>query len=83
MPTYEYECAKCGNRFEIFQKMTDRPAANCPKCDGKAERLIGTGGGVIFKGKGFYANDYKKKDKSCPKADPGSGTCKGCPSNDK
>lgn len=80
MPTYEYECSKCGNKFDVFQKMTDKPNAKCPKCNGKSDRLISSGSGIIFKGSGFYETDYKKKKTgkkdtpSCPKADK----CKGC-----
>lgn len=83
MPTYEYECEKCGKRFEKFQKMTDAPVKHCPECGGKATRLIGSGGGIIFKGSGFYHTDYKKKDnkaeKTCDKASPDG--CKGCSLN--
>ena len=64
MPTYEYECRKCGYRFEKFQSMKDEPLKVCPKCENEAlKRLLGTGAGVIFKGAGFYCNDYKNKDK--------------------
>jgi putative FmdB family regulatory protein len=61
MPTYEYECEKCGHRFELFQKMTDKPKSRCPKCRGKVRRLIGTGAGIVFKGSGFYTTDYRSK----------------------
>ena len=61
MPTYEYECLKCGHRFEIFQKMTDRPRKRCPKCRGKVRRLVGSGAGMIFKGTGFYVTDYRSQ----------------------
>ena len=88
MPTYEYECEKCGYKFEKFQKMTDEPLKACPKCGGKAVRLIGTGSGIIFKGSGFYETDYKKKGTgdnkappSCPKSDPKSNKCKDCQAN--
>lgn len=59
MPTYEYRCTVCSNLFELFQKMNDEPIKNCPKCNGEVKRLIGTGAGTIFKGKGFYQTDYK------------------------
>jgi putative FmdB family regulatory protein len=66
MPTYEYRCKECGHEFELFQSMKDDPVECCPKCNGKVERLIGTGAGLIFKGSGFYATDYRsdayKKD---------------------
>jgi putative FmdB family regulatory protein len=61
MPTYDYECLKCGHRFEIFQKMTDRPRKRCPKCRGKVRRLVGSGAGMIFKGTGFYVTDYRSQ----------------------
>ena len=50
MPTYEYECTKCGHRFEKFQQMTAAPLKKCPECEGKLRRLIGMGAGVIMKG---------------------------------
>ena len=61
MPTYEYECKKCGNRFERYQSINARPLRKCPKCGGRVRRIIGAGGGVIFKGSGFYETDYKRK----------------------
>ena len=59
MPTYEYECLKCGHRFELFQRITEAPRKRCPICRGKVRRLIGTGAGMIFKGSGFYTTDYR------------------------
>ncbi len=61
MPTYEYECTKCGIHFEQFQSMVDEPLKTCPECQGAVHRLIGMGAGIIFKGSGFYETDYKKK----------------------
>jgi len=52
MPTYEYECEKCGVRFECRQPITDAPLAKCPKCDGNVRRLVTGGAGFIFKGSG-------------------------------
>ena len=65
MPTYEYHCPK-GHVFDVFQKMSDPPAAKCPECGVKAERMIMPGAGFLFKGDGFYitetrSDDYKKK----------------------
>lgn len=62
MPTYDYECQRCGHQFERFQSMSDPPVKTCPKCRGKVRRLIGTGAGIIFKGEGFYITDYRSKD---------------------
>jgi len=65
MPTYDFECQKCGHVFEIFTSMSDKALKPCPKCKkGKAKRLMGTGAGIIFKGTGFYETDYKKKGSS-------------------
>ena len=63
MPTYQYECSGCRHEFEALQTMNDSRLKKCPQCGkNKLSRLIGTGSGVIFKGSGFYATDYKKKD---------------------
>ncbi|MBP7736714.1 MAG: FmdB family transcriptional regulator [Spirochaetes bacterium] len=85
MPTYEYECLECKNRFEVFQSMSDEPITKCEKCSGKVRKLFGTAG-IIFKGSGFYVNDYKKNgemkkragkgnDSSEAASCPASGTC--------
>jgi len=58
MPTYEYKCKACGHVFESFHSMTDNTIKKCPQCDGKVQRLISGGAGIIFKGSGFYATDY-------------------------
>ncbi|MDR2717331.1 MAG: hypothetical protein LBB89_04615 [Treponema sp.] len=57
MPTYEYECKKCGHNFEVFQSMSDEPLKTCAKCGNEVRRLIFGGAGVIFKGSGFYVTD--------------------------
>ena len=61
MPTYEYKCEKCGYVFDKFQSMSAKPLGKCPKCNGKAQRLISGGAGVIVKSSGFYATDYQSK----------------------
>ena len=61
MPTYEYECLKCGHVFERFQSITDEPVKRCPECRCKVRRLFGTGAGIIFKGSGFYETDYRSE----------------------
>lgn len=81
MPTYEYKCDNCGFRFEEFQSMNDAPIDKCPKCNGKVQRLIGAGAGMIFKGSGFYLTDYKKSNSSPTKSTPESKSAK--PDNTK
>lgn len=62
MPTYEYQCENCGHCFEQFQSITASPLKKCPECRKmKLNRLIGTGGGIIFKGRGFYETDYRSE----------------------
>jgi len=71
MPTYEYECPKCGV-FEVFQNMSEESLKRCPTCKRKVKRLLGTGAGILFKGSGFYETDYRspeyKKAESAEKA---------------
>jgi putative FmdB family regulatory protein len=76
MPTYDYECPKCGHTFERFQGINDPAVKTCPKCKGrKVRRLIGTGAGIIFKGSGFYATDYRSKDyRQAARSDSGGAT---------
>lgn len=62
MPTYDYRCGGCGHTFELFQSMRDKPKRKCPRCaKNTLERLIGTGGAVLFKGSGFYQTDYRSE----------------------
>ena len=78
MPTYDYECLKCHAKFEVFQKMSDEPLKKCPTCASSVKRLIGNGAGLIFKGKGFYATDYKNKNSPSEKSADSPSPCSGC-----
>jgi putative FmdB family regulatory protein len=83
-PTYDYECLSCGHAFEFYQSMVDKRLKKCPKCKKPSlQRLIGSGSGVIFKGKGFYQTDYKNSSssyKESSKKDSESHSCSaGCP----
>ena len=65
MPTYEYKCP-AGHTFDLFQKMSEEPRAQCPECGAESERIISGGAGFLFKGDGFYITDsrsdsYKKE----------------------
>jgi putative FmdB family regulatory protein len=74
MPTCEYKCEDCGYKFEKFQNMKDKPLDKCPKCEGKVRRLISGGGGIIFKGSGFYATDSNRSvSPSCSRDRPCCG----------
>jgi putative FmdB family regulatory protein len=61
MPIYEYECAKCGEKFEVLQKMTDKPLKKHTGCGGTLTKLI-SAAGFQFKGSGWYVTDYARKE---------------------
>ena len=63
MPTYDYKCNACDHSLELFQHISDKPIKKCPACGKlKAERAIGAGSAVIFKGSGFYQTDYRSEE---------------------
>lgn len=72
MPTYEYK-REDGTTFEIIQKMSDAPLVICPTTGMRIKRIISGGGGVVYKGEGWYVTDYKdggkKKKKEASKAE--------------
>jgi putative FmdB family regulatory protein len=84
MPTYEYACRDCGHTFEKFQSITADPVITCPVCSGRVDRVIGTGGGLIFKGSGFYITDYRSEDyKKKAKAESGDAGTSSAKSSEK
>src|SRR5271154_963532 len=70
MPLYEYQCKKCGHRFELIQSFSAGDPKECPVCHGEVERLISTPARAHFKGSGFYSTDYGAKP---PASGSGSG----------
>ncbi|MDB4871047.1 MAG: regulatory protein FmdB family [Gemmatimonadales bacterium] len=64
MPTYEFRCPK-GHEFEQFYRSIGSAPAEvaCPVCGSIAERQLSAGGGLVFKGSGFYITDYGKDGK--------------------
>lgn len=62
MPIYEYECLKCGRKFEVIQKFTDSPLESCTQCGGNMHKLI-SHSSFILKGNGWYVTDYVRADK--------------------
>jgi putative FmdB family regulatory protein len=55
MPLYEYECKKCGHRFEKIQLYSARMVKKCPECGGVVEQMI-SAPAVQFKGSGWYVS---------------------------
>ena len=67
MPTYDYVCEECGDRFEYFQTMSSPVLTQKPGCEKEnclVKRMVSGGSGLIFKGSGFYLTDYKNKGKT-------------------
>ena len=59
MPLYDYRCQSCDHVFELRQSFSSEPVATCPSCNNGAQRVIHSVP-VVFKGSGFYVNDYGK-----------------------
>jgi putative FmdB family regulatory protein len=59
MPVYEYRCEN-GHTFEVMQRMSDDPIAECEVCGAPVQRVFHPVA-VHFKGSGFYTTDYGKK----------------------
>ncbi len=65
MPLYEYECEKCGHRFEVIQRFSDDPIEKCPVCGGPVHKML-SAPAIQFKGSGWYITDYARKNTSGP-----------------
>jgi putative FmdB family regulatory protein len=76
MPTYEYRCSS-GHEFEQLQRMSEAPLDTCPQCGAPAERMLSAGGGLLFKGSGFYITDYRSDSYRKAAAAEGGGGDKG------
>jgi len=59
VPTYGYRCERCDQEFDVLQRMSDEPVADCPRCGGRGRRLFFPAG-IVFKGSGFYKTDSRK-----------------------
>ncbi|GBD05629.1 hypothetical protein HRbin20_01218 [bacterium HR20] len=94
MPTYAYRCVTCGKTFDVFQPISAVPLEQCPESvcsnpsaagQGKVERLISGGAGLIFNGSGFYITDYKRNGSSTAESSKASTSCSngncGCSNN--
>ena len=85
MPIYEYECTRCGGRFEMIQSFSDKPLKKCEQCGGKLHKLVSECA-FHLKGSGWYVTDYGKSGKTAnstkaankdkPKNDAGKSTTK-------
>ncbi|MGF1670488.1 MAG: FmdB family zinc ribbon protein [Balneolaceae bacterium] len=84
MPTYEYK-RKDGTVFELIQGINDKPIKKCPETGQPVKRIITGGGGVVYKGDGWYVTDYKNKDRKNGTAASANGSSdkKAEPEDDK
>ncbi|HSW38082.1 MAG TPA: FmdB family zinc ribbon protein [Acidobacteriota bacterium] len=73
MPIYEYQCSKCREIFEAFQKITDQPLMECRFCRGKVERLI-SHSSFQLKGSGWYLTDYANRSSGGSSSDTSKST---------
>jgi len=60
LPLYEYECVKCGHRFERIESTSASATKKCPQCGARADRLLAAPA-IQFKGSGWYVTDYAGK----------------------
>lgn len=65
MPTYEYLCKSCGERFDVFQSFADKPLKAHATCGGDLQKVFHARG-IVFKGSGFYATDHRASNSSKP-----------------
>ncbi len=72
MPTYEYECTSCGQRIEVFQRITEEPLTTCGACGGPLRKVFHPAG-IVFKGSGFYATDSRSSSKSSTSSSASDG----------
>ncbi len=82
MPIYEYQCTKCGEVFEAFQKITDEPLSQCKFCKAKVEKLI-SHSTFQLKGSGWYLTDYARKNSSGSGEKPKAGESSSKPAETK
>ena len=68
MPKYDYRCRVCSHAFIVRQGYHDAREAQCPQCGGEAIQRISMPA-VVFKGSGFYVNDYGGKRTGSPSRD--------------
>jgi len=84
VPLHEFQCSKCGHRFERIQKFSDSDPKKCPQCGaGKLERLLHAPA-VQFKGSGWYATDYPSKGAAeAAKKESGAAESSAAPAKEK
>ncbi|HHY42310.1 MAG TPA: zinc ribbon domain-containing protein [Thermoanaerobacterales bacterium] len=68
MPTFDFECKKCGYRFSEFVSIKNKDQVRCPKCNGNVQQLF----------TGFlYITKESSNSSSCGSCSGGSCSCCG------
>lgn len=67
MPIYEFECGKCGKKFERLILSTDDKTPECPECHSReVHKIMSAGRKVTLKVPGGYGGGL-----SAPSCAPG------------
>lgn len=72
MPTYEYQCRRCGERMEVFQKFSDKPLRVHAECGGDLQKVFHPSG-IVFKGSGYYVTDSRSKSSTAATSNGSNG----------
>jgi putative FmdB family regulatory protein len=59
MPTYDYECAACGRRFEVVHGVHADGPTSCPLCGKGPVRKVITAANVHYKGSGWAKKERR------------------------
>ena len=60
MPIYEFECHKCGHRFDHLQKVSAADPTVCPSCHAEQLHRLLSAPSFRLAGSGWYETDFKK-----------------------
>ncbi len=72
MPIYEYNCTNCNHHFDLIQKINDEPVKQCPHCHANTAIRLISAAGFQLKGSGWYATDFKNKERPAEKKEAAS-----------
>lgn len=71
MPSYDYSCVDCNEKFTVEKSMTDETIPSCPKCSSSKVKRIW--GGIQLKGVSSGGGSTGKSCSSCS-----GGSCSSC-----
>ena len=59
MPIYGYQCAACGHKKDVLQKLADPPLTECPVCNAASFSRQVSAPAFQLKGTGWYVTDFR------------------------